>query len=102
MRWQQSQNVASRAVTDGAKAEPGLLLWIFVLNFLGFDPRHHFTQFFSNNFQFAIIILLVKIVEVLQAGKYDMDELAGWSQGDWNRDMRFDRLDIVGAFDRAL
>lgn len=39
----------------------------------------------------------VDIVEVLQAGKYDMDELAGWSQGDWNSDMRFDRLDIVAA-----
>ena len=39
----------------------------------------------------------VDIVEVLQAGKYNVDEIAGWSQGDWNRDMRFDRLDIVSA-----
>jgi hypothetical protein len=33
--------------------------------------------------------------EVLQAGKYETDERADWSQGDWNHDGVFNRLDLV-------
>ena len=37
-------------------------------------------------------------VQVFQAGKYETEEIAGWSEGDWNGDRLFDSLDFVIAF----
>ena len=37
------------------------------------------------------------IVSVLQAGKYNTGQAAGWGDGDWNQDGLFDQLDIVVA-----
>ena len=37
-------------------------------------------------------------VQVFQAGKYELDELALWSEGDWNADERFNSGDFVAAF----
>ena len=38
------------------------------------------------------------LVEVFQAGKFEMDVDANWSEGDWNADQRFDSGDFVAAF----
>jgi hypothetical protein len=38
------------------------------------------------------------MVEVFQAGKYELDMHAGWGQGDWTADQRFDSGDLVAAF----
>ena len=35
---------------------------------------------------------------VFKAGKYEQDEFANWSEGDWNADGRFDSGDFVVAF----
>jgi len=37
-------------------------------------------------------------VKIFQAGKYDLNEAADWSQGDWNGDLRFNSGDLVSAF----
>lgn len=37
-------------------------------------------------------------VHVFQSGKYETDQIAGWSDGDWNGDARFDSGDFVVAF----
>jgi hypothetical protein len=37
-------------------------------------------------------------VVVFQAGKYEVDESAGWEQGDWTADGRFGSSDLVAAF----
>lgn len=37
-------------------------------------------------------------VQVFQAGKYESNDVAGWSEGDWNLDQRFDSGDFVAAF----
>ncbi len=39
----------------------------------------------------------VDLVSVLQAGKFATDLSAGWNEGDWNGDERFDRSDIIVA-----
>ena len=38
------------------------------------------------------------LVTVFIAGKFESDEYASWSEGDWNGDMRFDTNDFVAAF----
>lgn len=38
------------------------------------------------------------MVQVFQAGKYELDVEAGWAQGDWTGDQRFDSGDLVAAF----
>jgi hypothetical protein len=38
------------------------------------------------------------LVTVFQAGKYESDEPAGWSEGDWSADARFSSSDLVAAF----
>jgi hypothetical protein len=38
------------------------------------------------------------LVVVFQAGKYELNEAAVWSQGDWNGDGRFSSGDLVAAF----
>jgi len=38
------------------------------------------------------------MVEVFQAGTYELDADAGWAEGDWNTDQRFDSGDLVAAF----
>ena len=38
------------------------------------------------------------MVAVFQAGKYELDVNAGWSDGDWNGDRRFGTEDMVAAF----
>lgn len=38
------------------------------------------------------------LVEVFTAGKYEVDEKAGWAEGDWNGDMLFGSGDLVTAF----
>jgi hypothetical protein len=37
------------------------------------------------------------LVMVLQAGKYETELDAGWSEGDWTADLRFDTADFVAA-----
>lgn len=37
-------------------------------------------------------------VVVFTAGKYEIDEMAGWAEGDWDGDMRFTSSDFVAAF----
>ena len=37
-------------------------------------------------------------VTVFIAGKYEIDEVAGWAEGDWDGDLRFTSLDFVAAF----
>jgi hypothetical protein len=37
------------------------------------------------------------LVQILQAGKYELDLQAGWAEGDWNRDRRFNTNDFVVA-----
>jgi hypothetical protein len=39
------------------------------------------------------------LVQVLEAGKYETQEYAGWSEGDWNGDGVFDTGDLVKALD---
>jgi hypothetical protein len=39
------------------------------------------------------------LVQVLGAGKYETQELAGWSEGDWNGDGVFNTGDLVKALD---
>ena len=36
-------------------------------------------------------------VEVFTAGKYETDQAARWSDGDWNSDERFDSSDFVAV-----
>ena len=38
------------------------------------------------------------LVTVFAAGKYELDEMAGWEEGDWDGDMRFSSGDLVVAF----
>lgn len=38
------------------------------------------------------------LVGVFQAGKFETDQAAGWSDGDWNGDQRFTTTDFVTAF----
>ena len=38
------------------------------------------------------------LVEVFQAGRYQTDQPADWSEGDWNGDHVFDSGDLVFAF----
>ncbi len=38
------------------------------------------------------------LVAVFEAGKYEQDVLATWSEGDWNADARFGTGDLVAAF----
>ncbi len=38
------------------------------------------------------------MVDVFQAGNYELDMEAGWAEGDWNGDRRFDSGDMVAAF----
>ena len=38
------------------------------------------------------------LVKVFQAGKYEIDVDATWSEGDWNADQRFNTSDLVAAF----
>ena len=38
------------------------------------------------------------LVDVFTAGKYETNEMAIWSEGDWNADERFDSTDFVVAF----
>lgn len=38
------------------------------------------------------------LVNVFQAGKYELDVEALWSEGDWNADGRFSTRDLVAAF----
>ncbi|MDG2383926.1 MAG: PEP-CTERM sorting domain-containing protein [Pirellulaceae bacterium] len=38
------------------------------------------------------------LVVVFSAGKYELDEFAGWAGGDWNGDQRFGSGDLVTAF----
>jgi|GEM_PF-750780 len=38
------------------------------------------------------------LVEVFEAGKYETDQRALWTEGDWNLDNRFEAGDIVAAF----
>jgi hypothetical protein len=38
------------------------------------------------------------LVAVFQAGKFELNEDAGWGQGDWNGDRRFGSGDLVVAF----
>jgi hypothetical protein len=38
------------------------------------------------------------LVNVFQAGKYELDTAATWSEGDWNADGRFTTRDLVAAF----
>ncbi len=38
------------------------------------------------------------LVAVFSAGKYELDEKAGWAEGDWDGDMRFGSGDLVVAF----
>jgi hypothetical protein len=38
------------------------------------------------------------LVQTFQAGKYEVDTDADWSQGDWNGDRRFGSSDLVVAF----
>ena len=38
------------------------------------------------------------LVAVFTAGKYELDEMAGWAEGDWDGDMRFGSGDLVAAF----
>ena len=35
---------------------------------------------------------------VFQAGKYEVDTTAGYAEGDWSGDLRFDSGDFVTAF----
>lgn len=37
------------------------------------------------------------IVQVMQAGKYQTGQPAGWHEGDWNGDGRFDQHDLITA-----
>lgn len=37
-------------------------------------------------------------VLVFTAGKYEIDESAGWAEGDWDGNMKFDSSDFVAAF----
>ncbi len=38
------------------------------------------------------------LVQVFAAGKYEVDTMAGWGEGDWDGDMRFSSGDLVAAF----
>ncbi len=38
------------------------------------------------------------LTAVFQAAKYDLDEAAGWAEGDWTGDGRFDSSDLTAAF----
>lgn len=38
------------------------------------------------------------LVKVFEAGKYETDQKAVWTEGDWNFDNRFEAGDIVAAF----
>ena len=38
------------------------------------------------------------LVKVSQAGKYEVDVDAGWADGDWTGDQRFDTADLITAF----
>jgi hypothetical protein len=38
------------------------------------------------------------MIQVLQAGTYELDGAAGWATGDWNGDGNFTSRDIVDAF----
>jgi hypothetical protein len=37
-------------------------------------------------------------VDVFQGGKFELEEPAGWEEGDWNGDGRFGSGDFVAAF----
>jgi hypothetical protein len=39
------------------------------------------------------------LVQILEAGKYETQEYAGWSEGDWNGDGVFDTGDLVEALE---
>ena len=38
------------------------------------------------------------LIQVFQAAKYELDSDAGWVEGDWNADRRFDSGDLIAAF----
>ncbi len=38
------------------------------------------------------------MIAVFQAGQYEGDQDANWTEGDWTGDYRFDTADLVGAF----
>jgi hypothetical protein len=38
------------------------------------------------------------LVKVFQSGKFETEQIAGWSEGDWNGDERFGSGDFVAAF----
>jgi len=41
------------------------------------------------------------LIFVFQAAKYEVDEDAGWAEGDWTADGRFDTSDLMAAFSEA-
>lgn len=38
------------------------------------------------------------LIAVMSAAKYETDQVAGWAEGDWNEDERFNTLDLIAAF----
>ena len=38
------------------------------------------------------------LITIFQAGKFEVDEMAGWSEGDFNGDMRFGTGDLIVSF----
>jgi probable HAF family extracellular repeat protein len=70
-----------RQITDRDRAS-----WVKYMKHTWFGDANLDGQFNSND-----------LVQALQAGKYEVDEAAGWAEGDWNGDGAFKSSDFVLA-----
>ena len=72
---------------DGLVDDADLNIWVNELKNTWIGDANLDGEFNSSDF-----------VTVFSAGKYEKDETAGWSDGDWTGDLRFNSSDFVAAF----
>ena len=72
---------------DGMIDEQDLHVWVKDLKNTWFGDANLDLEFNSGD-----------MVQVFAAGKYETEEAAGWSEGDWKGDGVFDSSDMVAAF----
>ncbi len=71
---------------DGAVDAADLDMWVKDLRKTWFGDANLDGEFSTND-----------LITALQAGTYEVDEVATWDQGDWNADLRFDTNDLIKA-----